>query len=703
MFVIIVFMSLLGKSGYIKFGLISLIFLVLIFYLPRINLGFSNNIETYCWGQQDSIISHILYCNRTSTEGISVQDNFDISFDSSMEAFSIGNYKISVLENSSHSVSCSLFPDSDGTMPNDCDWEEHVDVCEQGWCIWKNDNQSNSTICVAEESGFLDCPDDNRTRNCVSVSGDNRENCSYVDFSDSLKDYYWIDWNLLESSEQEDGKFSSVGMNYSPGETKTFRIEWETPIIKTWKGWGSEGSWSINPVGWWNGSWSYRKPVLISNIAENLSGYQVKITDNLSSQYSGGKIKETCVDVRFTYYNSTSENETEIPYWIEECNLSESANATVWINVTYLENNTNTTIYMYYGNPDASNQSNITTIFLKIIDDLQGSWNFDEGNGTAYDKSGNSNSMSFSGSVYGAGRYGNSTNTSSSTDRAISSRASPNITGDVTVDGWVYYISGTYVWILSRGYDGEFEFVVVPISYLGEHYRIYRGGSSPVYRMCGSLPTITNGWTHFAVINNASGNFFFTNGSLTCAAGGSNGAFSGDGLSIGNRADDLNYAPISRIDEVHVFNRSLSESEIHDLNDYRGYATTNYPHKLLMRKYANPEPTYSVGEENQTIIANETEGRASIEEGIANALSDADIYSDQQVYVRYADGSENLSVFDKVAVYGNQTWAFNYVSDGEDFTNMPGLLDIVNVWENQSLTQSQIKLQVSEFINGTKT
>ena len=51
------------------------------------------------------------------------------------------------------------------------------------------------------------------------------------------------------------------------------------------------------------------------------------------------------------------------------------------------------------------------------------------------------------------------------------------------------------------------------------------------------------------------------------------------------------------MDEVRFHNRALSAAEIADLYNHYGYTTLNYPGKVLVRKYADPEPSVGVGEE----------------------------------------------------------------------------------------------------------
>ena len=120
---------------------------------------------------------------------------------------------------------------------------------------------------------------------------------------------------------------------------------------------------------WWNISWQYRQQINISNTAGNLTDYQVEIKLNSSNVGSNFDWSNDGDDLRFTYYNSSSGTETEIPYWIESWNSS-SQEAIVWVKVPFLENNTNTTIYMYYGNPTAAPKSNGTATFL-FFDDFE--------------------------------------------------------------------------------------------------------------------------------------------------------------------------------------------------------------------------------------------------------------------------------------------------------------------------------------------
>lgn len=118
----------------------------------------------------------------------------------------------------------------------------------------------------------------------------------------------------------------------------------------------SSGNFSVSNQSWWNSSFPYRKEITIQeNSGNNLTDYQVFLNISYSPH-----MQEDFDDLRFTYKNSTGEY--EIPYWIE--NYTSSKFAEVWIKVPYIQANSNATVYMYYGNSQALSKSNGTTTLL---------------------------------------------------------------------------------------------------------------------------------------------------------------------------------------------------------------------------------------------------------------------------------------------------------------------------------------------------
>ena len=119
-------------------------------------------------------------------------------------------------------------------------------------------------------------------------------------------------------------------------------------------------------LAWFNADWMYRQEINISNTAGNLTNHQVEI--NLDSSKVGPHFtwSRNGSDIRFT--NSTDD---ELSFWIESWDSSANT-STIWVKIPFLENNTNTTIYMYYGNPFASSVSNGEATF-EFFEDFEGS------------------------------------------------------------------------------------------------------------------------------------------------------------------------------------------------------------------------------------------------------------------------------------------------------------------------------------------
>jgi hypothetical protein len=135
------------------------------------------------------------------------------------------------------------------------------------------------------------------------------------------------------------------------------------------------------PSTWLNG-WQYRKPITINNPSSDLSNYQVLVNLNTESLISSGKMRSDCGDIRFT----DSDGLTQLNYWLESgCN---SDNTRIWVKVPYIPASSTKTIYVYYGNPSATSQSNGRATFMFFDDfssgtdqwtELAGTWAVENG------------------------------------------------------------------------------------------------------------------------------------------------------------------------------------------------------------------------------------------------------------------------------------------------------------------------------------
>ncbi|RLB80123.1 MAG: hypothetical protein DRH17_12545, partial [Deltaproteobacteria bacterium] len=125
----------------------------------------------------------------------------------------------------------------------------------------------------------------------------------------------------------------------------------------------------------WLEGWQYRKShEIVGSTAGAVTDYQIRIkvhygsgTDSGEDVYLNGKCRTDFGDIRFT----SDDGVTELPYWMEE--KVDGDYAIFWVKVPSIPANPNTaTIYIYYGNPDATTTSNGDNTFL-FFDDFEGS------------------------------------------------------------------------------------------------------------------------------------------------------------------------------------------------------------------------------------------------------------------------------------------------------------------------------------------
>lgn len=111
--------------------------------------------------------------------------------------------------------------------------------------------------------------------------------------------------------------------------------------------------------------WNYKKQISMNNPSSTLIDYQVNVTLDTASLISAGKMRSDCGDIRFI----DSDGITPLNYWLESgCN---SINTKLWVKVPSIPAGQKI-IYLHYGNPSASSESNGTNTFL-FFDDFSGS------------------------------------------------------------------------------------------------------------------------------------------------------------------------------------------------------------------------------------------------------------------------------------------------------------------------------------------
>ena len=151
---------------------------------------------------------------------------------------------------------------------------------------------------------------------------------------------------------------------------------------------------------------------------------------------------------------------------------------------------------------------------------------------------------------------------------------------------------------------------------------------------------------------------------------------------------------------------SGSDSPAHEPLDYvdlgNGVGGTTLVDWFFLTKYYEPEPLTVVSVEEAAGFAAESSGREAIEEGIREILTSEVIYTNQSLFISYANGSQMFGMFDKVVRTSEQVWAFNYLTSGESATQMWNVSNRIYVWEESDKTYAEIQDAVSDLINTTK-
>ena len=370
---------------------------------------------------------------------------------------------------------------------------------------------------------------------------------------------------------------------------------------------------STASASWWNVNWKYRREITITNVNGTLTDYQILVELN-STNFNFSHAQENGSDIRFV----ASDDETLLNHWIEVWN-STNQSAKIWVNVSEVTEGTK--IFMYYGNENASDASDVNSTFIRVIDGVVGAWHFDEGSGNiAHDTSGEGND----GTLYD----GNTTNDDGNTPpqwidgkfgKALELDGEDDYV-DVPDSESFNYLSEISIelWVKNTGISTQGQNLIhTPSNIWILHYRgggfYLKAEDGTVSDYLGWDTTLPSGvWLHLVATWDGSTMRLYINDEKQTTEksfdGGTTGRLAApSNVLIGKHFNNPHPWFNGTIDEVLIYNRSLSEEEISDLYNNYGYTTPNYPNKVLVRKYTDPEPVAIVGEEVGgifTVVAN---------------------------------------------------------------------------------------------------
>ncbi len=452
----------------------------------------------------------------------------------------------------------------------------------------------------------------------------------------------------------------------------------------------------LNEFAWWNGNWAYTRPMSISNTNNAIvlsEGHPIRVNINTTELVSLGKMRGDCQDVRFVYNNAT-----EMNYFIENCNSASTSFVFRLTGNNVTTNFTDTSFNMYYGNPGATYSfKNRTAINgTAVLPETKLLLGFNEAAGlNVSDVSpyGNNGNLSVVNTTWnttsymdaGVVAYGGT----GTVEIANSASYQVEYNQDWTVEFWMWHNgqSGT-TGFLEKADSNIWEYGFFKNAATGQMRVRIRGGGTNV-DLFDQGPDISDSkWHHIALVSNTSADQYqlYIDGILANNATNTHTTTIKTGFPLslyGSYRDVSNGAWMTTIDHLRITHRALTTAEMGVLK---------------------PEPTTALGQEIPlSQYANEAQGDQAIVNGINGSLGvSATVLTNQQIYIVNSAGGHNSGSFDKVATSGNQTWAFNYVTAGESFTNIGSLLQTVNIWENQTLTSADVESRVGTFINDTK-
>lgn len=254
-----------------------------------------------------------------------------------------------------------------------------TEIKRQPQCqIWVNDSEGD----ILSVNWYENSTGNWQLRNTnVSVTANSTVRYTFSQFNNYGITYYW---KVIVNDSYDNATaiyhFRTAHIDTSIDTIIPYEITWSPLMINAtgdsglnnvtiWYYYSSQNS------SWWNSNWQYRKQLSISG---KNGGYQMKI---IIGNTSGGNVtcnshaRSNFGDIRFVSY---SDNSTELSFWLK--NYTAGTQATFWVN----NSRNDTSIWLYYGNRNASTTSNGDNTFYFFDDFSNGlskwvmdSWNTD--------------------------------------------------------------------------------------------------------------------------------------------------------------------------------------------------------------------------------------------------------------------------------------------------------------------------------------
>ena len=225
-----------------------------------------------------------------------------------------------------------------------------------------------------------------------------------------------------------------------------------------------------------------------------------------------------------------------------------------------------------YKASDGQADSNTATVSITVTPaggdpSLVGHWTMDETSGTTAHDTGAApanDATTVAGPTFGAGKIGNALTLNGSTQYATApDEASLDITGAITMAAWIKPESTGTEGIVKKGVTGGSAGYELSLGSSGKVFVRFNGQAAYRVDSATSYPTDGNTWVHVAGTYDGTTVKLYYNGVSENPKAASFGLLSNTyPLSIGVNGDLTQYFFDGAIDDVRVYNRALSDTEI---------------------------------------------------------------------------------------------------------------------------------------------
>lgn len=336
----------------------------------------------------------------------------------------------------------------------------------------------------------------------------------------------------------------------------------------------------------------------VPQVSQTINNFQLPITLDTGSLISTGKMNSDCSDIRF----KDSDQTTDLDFFIEgPCN---SANTKIWVELPSISSTTSTFFYLEYGNLSLSPASNAANTFVRVINNIETSWDMDEASGdNIADTSGNGlDATYFSGGYIYQGRLNWSRLFAPGRYAIAGNPAAFQLTGPFSLEAWVKLTStsnGTYPRLISKlgcyPYNGYELLIGSPNGgFLANrpYLQVGNGSGSVSYIVADQTVTADNTWHHIVATYDPSAApvdmaKIYVDGQLSISSNlitsGSAVTDNGSDLYLGVNECFGNYLS-GYLDSVKIYSSAISAGDVEDLYNYDGYTSPLIPDTVLVRK-----------------------------------------------------------------------------------------------------------------------